>query len=85
MLWNDPVVAPFPHGDPGAPVRTTTLKYEDYNNSMDPHNPWAPFDSQMEWEIAHWAKMCGPGSTAFTDLLKINGVRPPPGLLASNY
>ncbi|KAJ7134203.1 hypothetical protein C8R44DRAFT_729689 [Mycena epipterygia] len=38
-------------------------------------NPYAPFTSKMDWEVTRWAKICGSGSTAFTDLLKINGVR----------
>ncbi|KAG2053153.1 hypothetical protein BDR06DRAFT_914253 [Suillus hirtellus] len=28
----------------------------------------------MDWEVAQWAKLRGPGSTAFTDLLMIEGV-----------
>ncbi|KAJ7915699.1 hypothetical protein B0H13DRAFT_1584014, partial [Mycena leptocephala] len=34
----------------------------------------APFTSKLEWELAQWAKLRGPGSTVFTDLLKISGV-----------
>ncbi|KAF8220705.1 hypothetical protein L208DRAFT_1188589, partial [Tricholoma matsutake] len=37
-------------------------------------NPWAPFSSRIDWEIAKWAKLCGAGSTAFSDLLAIEGV-----------
>ncbi|KAM6489459.1 hypothetical protein JOM56_015092, partial [Amanita muscaria] len=39
------------------------------------HNPYAPFTSQLEWEIAKWAKLRGPSSTAFTDLMAIDGVQ----------
>jgi len=39
-------------------------------------NFWAPFKSKLDWEIAKWAKLCGAGSTAFSDLLAIEGVRP---------
>jgi hypothetical protein len=28
----------------------------------------------MDWKVAHWAKLRGPGSTAFSDLLNIDGV-----------
>jgi hypothetical protein len=35
---------------------------------------YAPFVSKMDWEVARWAKLRGSGSTAFTDLLKIEGV-----------
>ncbi|KAJ7108928.1 hypothetical protein C8R43DRAFT_1091820 [Mycena crocata] len=38
-------------------------------------NPYAPFTSKMDWEIARWAKLRGTGSTAFTDLLNVEGVR----------
>jgi hypothetical protein len=37
-------------------------------------NIWVPFTSQLDWEMAHWAKLCGPGSTALSELLKIDGV-----------
>lgn len=37
-------------------------------------NPWAPFNSQKDWELARWVKLRGPGSTAFSELLAINGV-----------
>jgi hypothetical protein len=38
------------------------------------HNPWAPFRSKKDWEIARWAKFRGVGSTAFSDILAIDGV-----------
>jgi hypothetical protein len=41
----------------------------------DPENLYAPFASKIDWEVARWAKLRGSGSTAFTDLLKIDGVR----------
>jgi hypothetical protein len=37
-------------------------------------NPYHPFNSQIEWEVARWAKVHGATSTAFTDLLSIDGV-----------
>lgn len=37
-------------------------------------NPWAPFLSKMEWEVSRWAKLRGPSSTAFSELLAIEGV-----------
>jgi hypothetical protein len=37
-------------------------------------NPWAPFNSKKDWEIARWAKLRGAGSTAFSELLAIDGV-----------
>ena len=35
---------------------------------------WAPFTSKLDWDIAKWAKLRGAGSTAFSDLLAIDGV-----------
>jgi hypothetical protein len=35
---------------------------------------YAPFTSKMEWEFAKWAKLQGPTSSAFTDLVQIEGV-----------
>ena len=32
---------------------------------------WAPFQSQCDWEVVRWAKLRGPTSSAFTDLLAI--------------
>ncbi|KAI0682380.1 hypothetical protein C8T65DRAFT_596952 [Cerioporus squamosus] len=37
-------------------------------------NPYAPFTSQLDWELAQWAKLRGPSSTAFSDLLKIPSI-----------
>ena len=37
-------------------------------------NPWAPFNSKKDWEIARWAKLRGAGSTAFSELLAVDGV-----------
>jgi len=36
-------------------------------------NPWAPFNLKKDWEIVRWAKLQGVGSTAFSDLLSIDG------------
>jgi hypothetical protein len=40
----------------------------------DEENPYHPFNSKIEWEVARWAKLRGATSTAFTDLLSIDGV-----------
>ena len=49
--------------------------YHQYEQSIgDDGNEWAPFSSRMDWEVARWAKLRGLGSTAFTDLLNIEGV-----------
>ncbi|KAK1230796.1 hypothetical protein PQX77_006110 [Marasmius sp. AFHP31] len=35
---------------------------------------WYPFTSQVDWEIARWAKLRGPSANAFNELLNIPGV-----------
>ena len=35
---------------------------------------WAPFSTCWEWEVARWAKLWGPSSTALLELLAIDGV-----------
>lgn len=40
----------------------------------DPNNVYAPFSCKIDWELARWAKLRGPGSTAVSDLLAIDGV-----------
>ncbi|TFK58772.1 hypothetical protein BDN72DRAFT_727464, partial [Pluteus cervinus] len=61
--------------------RKQTSEQRRYQESLaDSENPYAPFCSKLEWEIAQWAKTRGPGSTAFTDLLAIEGVAEALGL-----
>ena len=72
----------FPHGHPGAPLSSSkhVLAFESVQNVLG-DSIWAPFQSQCDWEITHWAKMRGPTSTALTELLAIPGVRKRPQLL----
>ncbi|KAI0708896.1 hypothetical protein C8Q72DRAFT_878767 [Fomitopsis betulina] len=57
----------------GQPTRSG---YEAYAHQVDPKdmNLYAPFTSRLDWEIAQWAKLRGPGSTVFSDLLTIEEV-----------
>ncbi|KAI0038969.1 hypothetical protein FA95DRAFT_1504825 [Auriscalpium vulgare] len=62
------------------PQDDTRSTFEAYRDTLDAGdnpaaNVWAPFHSKLEWEIARWAKMRGPTSTAFTELLQIDEVR----------
>ena len=53
---------------------------QDYRHavsSADGLNIYAPFSSKLDWEVARWAKMRGPGSNAMIELLSIEGVRFP--------
>ena len=51
--------------------------YSKYIERLDSgqENIWAPFNSKIDWEVSQWAKLRGPGSTAFTEFLEIEGVR----------
>ncbi|KAK7451302.1 hypothetical protein VKT23_012643 [Stygiomarasmius scandens] len=79
-------------GQAGAPLPGSTPLYDSTNGflhyksmiSESDVNPWAPFTSRIDWEVAQWAKMRGSGSTAFTDLLSIEGVREALGLSYCN-
>ena len=67
----------FPVQTAGAPVpnrRAGIAGYQKYARAFSRRNPWAPFTSHIDWAVARWAKLRGPGSTAFTELLKIEGV-----------
>lgn len=77
QLATKPVIETFPSnlGTPGAPISTHHgHAYEKDRDALDSDargNPWAPFASQLDWEVARWAKLRGPSSTALTELLKI--------------
>ena len=47
-------------------------------------NPYAPFTDRINWEIARWAKLRSPSSTAFSELLGISGVQETLGLSYKN-
>ncbi|KAF8886786.1 hypothetical protein BD779DRAFT_1611686 [Infundibulicybe gibba] len=48
------------------------------------NNQWAPFNSKLDWELVRWAKVRGPGSTAVSDLLGIDGLQDKLGLSYKN-
>ncbi|KAJ7175571.1 hypothetical protein C8R46DRAFT_1174477 [Mycena filopes] len=75
-----PIIDKFPGGRAGRPIPSShTMNSEQtYDSSLrgsSEGNPYAPFNSKVDWEVARWAKLRGSGSTAFTDLLHIDGVR----------
>ncbi|KIJ58277.1 hypothetical protein HYDPIDRAFT_63703, partial [Hydnomerulius pinastri MD-312] len=61
-------------------------QYTSYLNLFndDGDNLYAPFTSRIDYEMARWAKLRGQGSTAFSDLLSIEGVRDLLGLSYKN-
>lgn len=67
-------------GRAGAPINNSVplqSGYSIYASSIegDKQNPYAPFQSSVDLEIAKWAKLRASGSTAFSDLIAIDGVR----------
>ena len=73
-LFND-----RPDRNTGAPLEDTTkMSYETYWDALPKANTipnaWAPFASKIDWEIARWAKLRGPSSTALSELLRVKGV-----------
>ena len=59
----------------GAVVNKRQSLDDQHSNALGSNtNPWAPFTSEIDWKIACWAKLRGPGSTAFSEFLAIDGV-----------
>ncbi|KAH6866130.1 hypothetical protein BKA70DRAFT_1134642 [Coprinopsis sp. MPI-PUGE-AT-0042] len=71
----------YPNQCAGKPTSQTLDTDTLYRNALaDKQGPFYPFASQRDWEVAKWAKLRGPGSTAFSELLKIGGVHEALGL-----
>ncbi|THH17292.1 hypothetical protein EW146_g3488 [Bondarzewia mesenterica] len=54
------------------------------HRSREPTHPRLFMSSTIDWEVACWAKLHGPGSTAILDLLNIDGVVDQLGLSYKN-
>ena len=68
----------FPLPTAGVPIPCSDhgpSSFEAYQQSVGGDHDYAPFHSQLDWEIARWAKMHGLSSSAVTKLLEIEGVR----------
>jgi hypothetical protein len=66
----------FPFGRPGAPIPGRAQEPSEYESqAASMGSAWAPFRSQLEWDVARWAKLRGGSSTAVSELLAIPGVR----------
>ena len=77
-LSNRPEIVKFSAGNAGAvhgrKRHNGNLGYHQSLSDADDPNPYRPFASKLDWEIGRWAKMRGPGSSALTELLSIEGV-----------
>jgi hypothetical protein len=66
------VIDAFPFGNPGAPIPglpQDPTAYEQFQATRG--ETWAPFKSQRDWDIAHWAKTHNISSSALDELLAI--------------
>ncbi|KAK7685479.1 hypothetical protein QCA50_011343 [Cerrena zonata] len=69
----------YPLSHAGSTITNTSSQatsYAKYSShiSNSSNNPYAPFANRINWEIARWAKLRGPGSNAFSELLSIDGL-----------
>lgn len=68
----------FPSEVAGKRITSRAAGYGDYASKVKDgqpnRGPYAPFLSKLESDVAMWAKLRGPGSTALTELLSIEGV-----------
>ena len=67
------IVDSFPHDSAGAPIPGARDGSHVYQSTQEAFRTsiWAPFCSQIDWEIARWAKMRGPSSSAVAELFAI--------------
>lgn len=75
-LWVEPTVVHYPGSRAGEVCSEGIAAMQAYENALGgpSENPYSPFGSQIDWEIAKWAKLRGPSATSFTELLNISGV-----------
>jgi hypothetical protein len=77
-LERRPFVTRYPGGMAGAVHSKADLgenqKYGLRIGEESQENIYAPFVSQLDWEVARWAKFHGPSSNSFTELMAIDGV-----------
>ena len=65
---------PAPAGASTGSHRQSDFATYEASIQAEEENPYAPFKTQMEWEIAKWAKLYGAGANSLTKLLSIPGV-----------
>jgi hypothetical protein len=73
-----PTVTKYPGGNAGMVHSKRSIteneKYEAKVGKGSQANHYAPFASSMDWQVAKWAKLRGPSSSAFSELIAIDGV-----------
>jgi len=78
-LQGEPTVVHFPGRRAGEVYSKGIMTMEECENALGgpSENPYSPFASKIDWELAKWAKLRGPSATSFTEMLNISGVSGP--------
>ena len=63
----------FP-GKAGATIENDSLRNYGFTAYAHHENIYYPWISEIDWKVAQWAKLRGPGSTATSELLNIPDV-----------
>ena len=63
-------------GEPVPNIPSDTPAFAKYSSKIanSETNPYAPFANKINWDIARWAKLRGPGSNSLAELLAVEGV-----------
>ncbi|KAL1687786.1 hypothetical protein GGG16DRAFT_61384 [Schizophyllum commune] len=75
-IRQQPYIVRHPHAGASVDGETACVGHEEYAQRLrdDGSAIYGVFGSRMAWEVAKWAKLRGPSSTALTELLQIEGV-----------
>jgi hypothetical protein len=75
-LWVESTIVHYPGNRAGEVGLKGITVMQEYENTVGgpSENPYSPFHSKIDWELAKWAKLRGPSATSFTELLNIDGV-----------
>ncbi|KAG2110326.1 uncharacterized protein F5147DRAFT_752967 [Suillus discolor] len=84
-----PIVVHYPDQRAGQPIdsaikQPSNITYHAQLNGSSADNIYAPFASKLDWEMARWAKLQGSSSTAFSELVSIEGLSEKIGLSFKN-
>ncbi|KAG1869334.1 hypothetical protein DFJ58DRAFT_837647 [Suillus subalutaceus] len=83
-----PIIVHYPDIRAGQPVETikqpSNATYHAQLNGVSADNIYAPFASKLDWDMARWAKLRGSSSTAFDELVSIEGLSEKIGLSFKN-
>ncbi|KAG1836595.1 hypothetical protein C8R48DRAFT_623187 [Suillus tomentosus] len=84
-----PIVVHYPDQRAGQPIdsaikQPSNIIYHAQLNGLSADNIYAPFASKLDWEMARWANLRGSSSTAFSELVSIEGLSEKIGLSFKN-